>query len=82
MSIQESYRHLKNHKANEFNNAVEDAVTLLIELREQHGIDDVELIEMSDTAVRKLIYGNKPIPVHIRKVFSDVLKRLAKIMEK
>jgi hypothetical protein len=82
MSIQESYRHLKHHKANELNNAVEDALLLMVELKEQHCMDDAELFEMADTAVRKLIYGNKPIPVHIRKVFSDVLKRLAQIMEK
>lgn len=80
MNIQDGYRQLKHQKSRELNNTIQDAVTLLIEMKDQHDIEDTELLEMADTAVRKLIYGNKPVPVHIRKVFSDVLKRLAQIM--
>jgi hypothetical protein len=58
---------------------VADVVNRLEEFRQQNELSHQALLEMSDAAVRKLVY-NKPLPPQVRKVFSKILKRLASIM--
>ena len=78
-TLSDSYRSMKQDQKSMNEQTVADVVNRLEEFRQENELTHQQLMEMSDVAVRKLVYS-RPIPPQVRKMFSQILKRLADIM--
>jgi hypothetical protein len=79
MSLQDSHRHMLVERELEMEQTIAAALNRLEEYRQENEMTHEQLLEMSDVAVRRLIYS-KPISPQNRKIFAQILARLAEIL--
>lgn len=78
-TLSDGYRQMQQDKRTMTEQTITDVVNRLEQFRIDNDMTHGQLLEMSDAAVRKLIYS-KPIPPQVRKMFADILKRISEIM--
>jgi len=74
-TISDNYRSMQQDKRTKTEQTITDVVNQLEEFRQENELTHQQLLEMSDVAVRKLVYS-KPIPPQVRNMFAEILKRI------